>query len=42
MKQQAKRIYKTKAIIKEKTIIYTRKLRNRNKIIKLAITIYNY
>jgi hypothetical protein len=42
MEQQAKRIYKTKAIIKERTKVCTRKSRNRNRIIRLVITIYDY
>jgi len=42
MEQQAERICKTKAIVKERTKACTRKLRNKNRTIRLAITIYNY
>jgi len=42
IKQQAKRIYKTKATVEGRTKVCTRKPRNRNKIIRLAIIIYNY
>jgi hypothetical protein len=42
IEQQAERIYKTKAIIKERTKACTRKSRNKNGTIKLLITIYNY
>ena len=42
MEQQAERICRTKATIKERTKACTRKLRNKNRTIRLAITIYNY
>jgi hypothetical protein len=42
MEQQAKRIYKTKATIKERIKACTRKSRNKNGTIRLATTIYNY
>jgi hypothetical protein len=42
IEQQAKRICKTKATIKERTKACTHKSRNKNGTIKLAITIYDY
>jgi hypothetical protein len=42
MEQQAKRIYRTKATIKERTKACMRKSRNRNRTVKLATIIYNY
>jgi hypothetical protein len=42
MEQRAKRIYRTKATIKERTKACTRKSRNKNGTIRLAIIIYNY
>jgi hypothetical protein len=42
IEQQAERICRTKATIKERTKACTRKSRNRNRTIRLAITIYDY
>ena len=42
MEQQAERICKTKVTIKERTKACTRKPRNKNRIVRLATTIYNY
>jgi len=42
MEQQVERIYRTKATIKERTKVCTRKSRNRNRTIRLATIVYNY
>jgi hypothetical protein len=42
MEQQAKRICRTKATVKERTKVCTRKSRNRNRTIRLATTVYDY
>jgi hypothetical protein len=42
MEQQAERIFRTKATIKERTKACTRKSRNRNGTIRLATIVYNY
>jgi len=42
MEQQAECICRTKATIKERTKACTRKSRNRNGTVRLAIIIYNY
>jgi ethanolamine utilization protein EutQ (cupin superfamily) len=42
IEQQVKRICKTKATMKEGTKACTHKSRNRNKTIRLAITVYDY
>jgi hypothetical protein len=42
MEQQAERIYRTKATMKERTKACTHKSRNRNRTIRLATTVYDY
>jgi hypothetical protein len=42
MEQQAERICKYKATMKERTKACTRKPRNRNGTVRLAITVYDY
>jgi len=42
MEQQAERICRTKATMKERTKASTRKPRNRNGTIRLATTVYDY
>jgi hypothetical protein len=42
MEQQAERICRTKATIKERTKARTRKSRNRNGTVRLATTVYDY
>jgi hypothetical protein len=42
MEQQAERICRTKATMKERTKACMRKSRNRNGTVKLAIIVYDY